>query len=174
MQETIQIINSTSQDISTIFEFYDMAIAHQKQVSNMHWKGFDLDLVKKEIEENRQYKILVNGKVAAIFLVTFSDHQIWQERDKEPSIYIHRIVTNPEFRGYGFVSIIINWAKEYALQNHLQYIRIDTWAENKKLLAYYTNCGFAHVKTTTTQPNSGLPKHYEGINLNLFEIRVNN
>lgn len=173
MQKTIQIVNSTIQDLTTIFEFYDMAIAHQKQVSNMYWQSFDLDLVKKEIEENRQYKILVNGQIAAIFIVTFNDPQIWQERDKDPSIYIHRIVTHPEFRGYGFVNRIINWAKAHALQNQFQYIRMDTWAENDKLLSYYVSCGFNHVGTVTTQPNSDLPKHYEGISLNLFEIAVN-
>ncbi|RZK88798.1 MAG: GNAT family N-acetyltransferase, partial [Pedobacter sp.] len=85
MSTQIQILNSNLEDIETIFEFYDMAIAHQKKVFNKHWQGFSLELVTQEVEENRQYKILVDGKVASIFAVTFSDPQIWEEKDKDPS-----------------------------------------------------------------------------------------
>lgn len=172
MSSQIQILNSGATDIDTIFEFYDMAIAHQKKVFNKHWQGFSLDLVKQEVAEKRQYKILVDGEVASIFAVTFNDPEIWGDRDKDPSIYIHRIVTNPAFRGYGFVNIIIDWATSYAKNNAIQYIRMDTWADNEKLLAYYTGCGFAHVGNIKIEPNSGLPKHYDNINLNLFEILV--
>jgi ribosomal protein S18 acetylase RimI-like enzyme len=167
-----QIVNSLAKDIDTIFEFYDMAIEHQKKVFHKHWEGFSHQLVKQEIEENRQYKILVDDKPACVFAVTFNDPQIWEKRDQDPSIYIHRIVTHPDYRGYGFINIIIGWAKAYAKNNNLQYIRIDTWADNEKLLNYYTGCGFSHVGLIKIAPNSGLPKHYEGISLNLFEIEV--
>lgn len=172
MQNSLAIVNSTSADIDTIFEFYDLAVAHQKKVFHKHWEGFSNDLVLQEIAENRQYKILINGKTAGVFAVTFNDPQIWQERDQDAAIYIHRIVTHPDFRGYGLVNEIILWAKEYAQANQLQYIRIDTWADNEKLLAYYTGCGFELVGSIKIEPNSGLPKHYEGISLNLFEIVV--
>ncbi|WP_200911850.1 GNAT family N-acetyltransferase [Pedobacter sp. Hv1] len=172
MPTSIAIVNSTLADINTIFEFYDMAIAHQKKVFNKHWQGFSLELVTQEVEENRQYKILVGGEAACIFAVTFNDPQIWEEKDQQPSIYIHRIVTHPNFRGYGFVNQIIDWAKDYAKANAIEYIRMDTWADNAKLLAYYTGCGFAHVGSIQIATNSGLPKHYEGISLNLFEIKI--
>lgn len=172
MKKILQIINSTAADIDTIFEFYDMAIAHQKKVFHKHWQGFSLELVQQEVEEERQYKILIDGQVASIFAVTFNDPQIWEERDAQPSIYIHRIVTHPDFRGYGFVNAIIDWAKDYAKNNAIEYIRMDTWADNEKLLNYYTGCGFNHVGSIKIAPDSGLPKHYEGISLNLFEIKV--
>ncbi len=169
---TIQITNSNTTDINTIFEFYDLAVAHQKKVFNKHWQGFSRELVTQEIEENRQYKILVNEQVAAIFAITYNDPQIWEERDADSAIYIHRIVTHPNFRGYGFVNTIIEWAKTYTKNHKIDYIRMDTWADNEKLLQYYTSCGFNHVGSIKIAPNSELPKHYEGISLNLFEIKV--
>ena len=167
----IQVINSQISDIETIFQFYDMAIAHQKKVFNKHWQGFSRSLVETEIAENRQYKILVNGEVACIFAVTFEDKLIWGDQDVD-SIYIHRIVTHPEFRGYSLVKEIIKWAKAFAPLNGIKYIRMDTWADNEKLLAYYTDCGFDYVGVVTMQETEGLPKHYEGISLSLFEIKV--
>lgn len=166
-----QVLNSQISDINTIFQFYDMAIAHQKKVFNKHWQGFSRELIETEIEENRQYKILVDGVVACVFAVTFDDKLIWGDRDKD-SIYIHRIVTHPEYRGYSFVKEIIKWAKEFALNRSIKFIRMDTWADNKKLLDYYTGCGFDYVGVVTMEKTEGLPKHYEGISLSLFEIKI--
>jgi hypothetical protein len=98
----LQVQNSQSADINTIFDFYDMAIEHQKKVFNKHWQGFSRELVQSEIDENRQYKILVDGVVACVFAVAFNDQLIWGERDHD-AIYIHRIVTHSAFRGYSFV-----------------------------------------------------------------------
>lgn len=69
----LQVQNSLPLDIDTIFEFYDLAIAHQKKVFNKHWQGFSREMVQTEIDENRQYKILVDGVVACVFAVTFND-----------------------------------------------------------------------------------------------------
>lgn len=172
MQTLPQVVNSTAADIDTIFEFYDMAVAHQKKVFNKHWQGFSLEMVQQEVAENRQYKVLLNDQIAAIFAVTFNDPEIWGEKDTQPSVYIHRIVTHPDYRGFGAVNTIINWAKQYAKDNAIEFIRMDTWADNEKLLTYYTSCGFDHVGSIQIKADSGLPKHYEGISLNLFEIAV--
>jgi len=172
MEKSILVVNSEPNDINTIFKFYDLAVAHQKKVSPQQWQGFSKDLVKKEIKEYRQYKILVDGQVAAIFAITYSDPQIWADSDSVDAVYIHRIVTHPDFRGQSFVKVIINWAKEYAKAAPIDYIRMDTWADNERLLHYYTSCGFTHVGQKVVEPDSGLPKHYEGITLNLFEIKL--
>lgn len=167
----LQVKNSQINDIDTIFEFYDMAIAHQKKVFNKHWQGFSRALVQTEIDENRQYKILVDGVVACVFAVTFNDQLIWDDRDHD-AIYIHRIVTHPSFRGYSFVKEVVKWAKDYAIQNSIKFIRMDTWADNEKLLKYYTGCGFEYVGMVTMAKTDGLPKHYDGISLSLFEIVI--
>ena len=174
MTPSIQIVNSTLEDLATIFEFYDHAVAHQKKVSDKHWKGFDLELIKREIAENRQYKILVDGEVGCIFVVTFNDPQIWKERDEQPAIYLHRIVTHPNFRGTGFVKLITEWAIDFAKTNQLLFVRMDTWAENDKLVNYYKKFGFLDAGTIKISADSGLPKHYEGITLQLFEISIAN
>lgn len=167
----IEVKNSQSSDFETIFKFYDIAIDHQKKVFHKHWQGFSKELVETEIAENRQYKILMDGVVACVFAVTFNDQLIWRDRDHH-AIYIHRIVTHPDFRSLSFVKQIITWARAFAAKNHLKYIRMDTWADNEKLLAYYTSCGFDFVGVVTMEKTDGLPKHYEGISLSLFEIKI--
>jgi len=167
----VRVLNSQPTDIDIIFKFYDLAVEHQKKVFNKHWLGFSHILVQSEISENRQYKITVDGVVACVFAVTFNDKLIWGDKDKD-SIYIHRIVTHPDFRGHSFVKEIITWAKKYSADNGIKFIRMDTWADNEKLLEYYTSCGFSYVGVVTMKQTEGLPKHYEGISLSLFEIIV--
>jgi ribosomal protein S18 acetylase RimI-like enzyme len=168
----LQITNSTPSDLSTIFEFYDYAVAHQKKVGMQTWKGFDDALIKKEINEQRQYKILVDEKVACVFVVTFNDPQIWLERSNDKAIYLHRIVTHPDFRGLGFVQHITDWAIEFSKNRGLDFVRMDTWADNPKLVSYYKSFGYKDAGTIQITADSGLPKHYEGITLQLFEIGI--
>lgn len=168
----MQIQNSTIEDIDSIFDLYDKAIIYQKTKFNKHWQGFERTLVETEIEENRQWKIIVNGKIACIFAITYEDELIWGKKNIDSAIYIHRIVTNPEFRGNNHVKIIIEWAKNFAKQKNKQFIRMDTWGDNHQLINHYTNCGFSFLGLTTLQKSEGLPKHYEGACLSLFEIKI--
>jgi RimJ/RimL family protein N-acetyltransferase len=165
------ITNSTMEDIETIFQLYDAATEYQKTVFHRQWKGFERSLIETEIQENRQWKIVVDGKIACIFAITFSDVLFWKEKDSEPSIYIHRIATNPAFRGNHYVKNIINWGKSYCKRHEKDFIRMDTWSDNPKLVAYYEKCGFKLVGTIDIDNTEGLPKHYEG-SLALFEIVV--
>ncbi|MFM2326537.1 MAG: hypothetical protein RIR31_739 [Bacteroidota bacterium] len=168
----MEIINSTADDTATIFKFYDHAIAYQKTKFNKHWQGFDLELVETEIKENRQWKIMMDNTVVCIFAITFNDAAIWGDKDEQPSIYIHRIVTNPLFRGNNFVNEIITWAKKYGKENGRQFIRMDTWGDNQKLIDYYTKCGFIFLGLSGELNAKDLPKHYSGIQLSLFEIKI--
>lgn len=168
----MEIINSTKHDIETIFKFYDAAIAYQKTKFYKYWQGFDLCLVEQEIKENRQYKIIVDGVIVCIFAVTFNDAIIWGERDTAPSVYIHRIVTDPAFRGNHYVKNIIEWAVDYGSKHGKQFVRMDTWGDNQKLINYYTSCGFTFLGVTDTIQNKSLPKHYDCVSLSLFEITI--
>ena len=159
-------------DIDAIFKLYDQAAEFQKTVFHKHWAGFERSLVEKEIAESRQWKILSNGEIACIFAITFNDPLIWREKDSDPSIYIHRIVTNPSFRGGQYVKDIVKWALEYAPGIGKEFIRMDTWGDNEKLKEYYLSCGFEYLGITQMDNTDGLPKHYEGLSLALFEIKV--
>jgi RimJ/RimL family protein N-acetyltransferase len=170
----MQIKNSKIEDIDTIFDLYDKAVAYQKTVFHRHWKGFDRAFIETEIQENRQFKIVIDNEVACIFAITFNDI-FWNERNEQPSIFIHRIVTNPQFRGANFVNNIIDWAKQYCLSNDKKYIRMDTWGDNPKLIDYYMRCGFTYLETIDLENAEGLetlPLHYQGLTLALFEIVV--
>lgn len=166
----MQIENAVSEDITTVLGLYDKAIEFQKTVFDKPWLGFDVEFVNKEIEEGCLWKITETGLIANIFSVTYSDPVLWLEKSEDPAMYIHRIVTNPDFRGRGYVPAITEWARSHAQENDLQFVRMDTWSDNQKLLDYYQNCGFRFLGTVAPEETDTLPAHYRGLKLALLEI----
>ncbi len=165
------IENATIEDIDLIFDFYDKAIAYQKTVFHKQWEFFERPMVEQEIQENKQWKIIIDGRVACIFALAYEDEELWKEKSKQPAIYIHRIVTHPDFRGNGFVEKIIVWARQFCAENNKEFIRLDTWGDNPRLVNYYIKCGFNYLGTVQIGAGTELPAHYKGA-LALFEIKL--
>jgi ribosomal protein S18 acetylase RimI-like enzyme len=169
----MEIKNSTLEDIDTIFELYAIAVSYQKiKFPDNHWPEFDRQLVETEILENRQWKLLINGEIACVWATTFSDPEIWEERNIDPSIYIHRIATNPNFRGQNFVGKIVNWSKKYAQLTDKQLIRLDTCGDNQGLIKHYTNSGFTFLGMKRLKSAANLPAHYVNADVCFFEINL--
>jgi len=124
----MKIVNSTEIDISEIFRLYKLATAFQKKkFPENQWPEFDKTLIEEEIAENRQFKLLIDNEIACVWAITYSDPEIWKDDDGVSALYIHRIATNPSFRGHNFVKIIVDWAKDFAKDK--KYIRMDTCGE---------------------------------------------
>jgi RimJ/RimL family protein N-acetyltransferase len=166
------ILNSKIEDINKIFKLYKIATNFQKTKSAVPWPNFDRELIRKEIHENRQWKIIIDGEIACIWAITESDIQIWQERNKEPAIYIHRISTNPNFRGRNLVCEIVKWSKNYAIHKNKKFVRMDTVGENIGLINYYKKCGFDFLGLSILKDTSELPTHYNNATVSLFQMSV--
>lgn len=168
------IQNSNIEDIDSIFDLYKRASNYQKAKKTVVvWPEFERLLVKNEIKENRQWKLIINDSIACVWATTFQDEQIWEKRNNDNAIYIHRIATNPEFRGQNFVSIIVDWAKKYGATHKIDYIRLDTLGNNTKLIEYYIKSGFTFLGMFDLKNTKGLPSHYHNQPACLFEIKLN-
>ncbi len=168
----MQIRNSESSDVAKIFELYRLGTAYMKSKGQVYWPEFPLELIETEIQEKRQWKILIDGQIACIWATTHSDALIWAEKNSDPAVYIHRIATNPNFRGQNLVRKIVDWADEYAEKNNLSFIRMDTVGYNKGLIKHYTKLGFEFLGTTKLRDTSGLPDHYNQGDVCLFQRQV--
>ena len=167
------ITQSVLEDADVILELYAHASDYQRQKEQVVWPEFSKSFVIKEIEEGKQWKILVDGEIACVWAVAFEDPQIWGGKGFDSAIYLHRICINPNMRGQGFVNQIVEWAKRYSTQNDIKYIRMDTMLENKGLINHYTKCGFDFLGMHDFDGREKLPLHYQNGLVALFEITVN-
>ena len=169
----MQIQNCTTADADKILELYDAAVALQTEKKMVVWPKFEKAFIENEIREKRQWKLLMEGQIACNWAITFSDREIWGERDRNDSIYIHRIATNPAFRGNKFINAIVSWAKEYASSIEKEYVRLDTLGDNTKLIGHYTSAGFDFLGMHLLTHTDNLPDHYKKEpNCCLFELKV--
>lgn len=169
----MKIENSTEADITEIFRLYAAASVHQTKVkATVIWPTFERQLVETEITENRQWKMTIGDTVACVWAITFEDEQIWQEHNADAAVYIHRIATNPDFRGQNFVGKIVDWAKAYAKNLGKDYVRLDTIGYNVPLIAHYTKAGFDFLGMFNMKNTEGLPDHYRSGHVALFEIEL--
>ena len=169
---TTSIVNTTLHDIDLIFSFFDAAITYQKRKGYNLWPQFERSLIETEIEEKRHYKIIENENVLGIFSVMYSDPVIWGERDKNDAVYLHRITVNPQFEGRKIMLPIRAWAIDHARQLEKKFVRMDTWGTNEQLRKYYIDCGFTYIGQQHLKEAPGLPAHYGGAELSLFEVGV--
>lgn len=164
------IANSTRKDIGEILRLYEIARDLQKSKNAVVWPVFDIELVEMEVTEKRQWKIVLDNQVACVWATTFDDPLIWEERNSDPSVYIHRIATNPIFRGRNLVKEIARWSKSYAKQNDKRFVRLDTVGENRGLIGHYKKCGFEFLGLRKLRNTDGLPAHYDNATVSLFQI----
>jgi ribosomal protein S18 acetylase RimI-like enzyme len=160
IDKNLKIRKSKLNDTDTILELYDAAIQFQTKKRMVIWPKFERSFVEKEIQEQRQWKLVTGNEIVCVWAITFNDKEIWEDRDKNDSIYIHRIAGNPNYRGNRFIDTIVTWAKDYALSKGKQYIRLDTLGNNTRLIEHYTSAGFNFLgiwKLTNTQ---NLAEHY--------------
>jgi ribosomal protein S18 acetylase RimI-like enzyme len=101
-----------------------------------------------------------------------NDELIWGNENNEPSLYIHRIATNPVFRGQNLVGELIDWANEFGKKKNLTYIRMDTVGLNKGLIGHYEKLGFQFLGTKEIENTKGLPEHYKEGEVCFFQKEI--
>jgi RimJ/RimL family protein N-acetyltransferase len=157
----MQIENCHLEDIDSIIELYDAARALQREKNMLVWPYFDRAYIQKEVEEQRQWKIMYGETIVCIWAITLEDKQIWGERDRDDAVYIHRIVTHPHYRGRRFIDTMVTWAKAYANHLNRRYIRLDTFANNTALIRHYLSAGFRSLGIFRLGDTRHLPLHYQ-------------
>ncbi|MEK6780681.1 MAG: GNAT family N-acetyltransferase [Bacteroidota bacterium] len=168
----VEVINTEVSDLTQIFELFEYSINYQEKKGYPVWRNYDKNTIIKDIEDRDQYKVVVDSKTAIVFSVRYADKIIWRDFDKGNSIYLHRIVVNPEFKGQRLFASILDWVIEHSKQKGLSSIRLDTWADNPTIINYYKSFGFTFIENYTTPDSEELPVHNRNLALTLLEYKL--
>jgi RimJ/RimL family protein N-acetyltransferase len=74
----------------------------------------------------------------------FHDPDVWGD-DPLPALYVHALAVRhkPASRGSGLE--LLRWAVRAAAHEGLVAVRLDCWAENRRLRRYYEQADFRYV-----------------------------
>ncbi|MCK6616815.1 MAG: cupin domain-containing protein [Cyclobacteriaceae bacterium] len=167
------IINATTDDLPLIYQLFEEAIHFQKQNGYIGWNSYDKDFVKSDIQNALLFKIVRDQNVLGIFSICYNDELIWREKEQGNAVYLHRIVLNQKFKGEKLFRLVLDWAIRFAVEIKRSYIRMDTWADNDKIISYYKSYGFEFIENYTTPGTGELPIQHRNLNVALLELNVN-
>ncbi len=159
-------------DLDQIFELFEHSIQYQEKKGYPVWRNYDKSAIIKDLADGNQYKVVIDSMTAIVFSVCYTDKVIWRDLDQGNSIYLHRIVVNREFKGQKLFGTILDWAIKQSKQKGFDRIRMDTWAANPTLIAYYKNFGFTFIENYTTPDSKELPVHNRNLALALLEYKL--
>ena len=170
MNYTIE--NAHTTDLPFIYHLFDEAILFQRRNAYRGWDGYDKAFLSEDVKKGLLYKVIYQQQIACIFSVCYTDQLIWREMDRGNAIYLHRVVLNQQFKGQHLFQQVLDWARQTAIERGLTYIRMDTWADNEKIIDYYKRYGFQFIEQYTTADTTALPLQHRNLTVALLELDV--
>ena len=170
---SLEITNASIHDLPAIYQLFEEAIQFQKLNNYIGWNSYDKQFIQSDVLNGLLYKIMDTREIICIFSICYSDELIWRERERGDAIYLHRIVLNQKFKGKKTFQKILDWAIRFAGERKRKYIRMDTWADNEKLIAYYKTYGFTFIENHTTPGTENLPVQHRNLRIALLEKTIN-
>ncbi|MEJ6464701.1 GNAT family N-acetyltransferase [Fusobacterium nucleatum] len=96
---------------------------------------------KTTIEDINHHIIVneVNGKIVSSCVCVIIPNLT---RNIRPYALIENVVTNENYRGKGYATECLNYAKEIAIKNNCYKMMLLTGIKNENTLAFYKNAGY--------------------------------
>jgi GNAT superfamily N-acetyltransferase len=100
--------------------------------------------IGKAIQARRTW-IAWDGVLAAATITASPNHHgIWpKEKQREPAVYVRRLVVSRQYSGHGLGAQLLDWAGMRATSEYgARWVRVDVWTTNTELHEYYRRQGF--------------------------------
>ena len=128
---------AVKEDLDELLNLY--LFLHEKNIPK---KSEYLENTWKTIIEDINHHIVVkeiNGKIVSscvCVIVPNLTRNIW------PYAFIENVVTNEGYRGKGYATECLNYAKEIAIKNNCYKMMLLTGTKNENTLAFYKSAGY--------------------------------
>ena len=152
---------------------YSHARDIQREEGAPLWPEFNDAAILAEVEAERLYRVLDGDTLAGVFSVALEDPAIWGEHERGAHLYLHRIARSEDSAARGLLDTVLSWARAHCRVLGRDRLRMDTWASNSALIAYYERHGFRLVQRRRLDADPRLPAHYHGLELALLEECAN-
>jgi len=168
----MRVAPATLADLPAIRAAYADGRAMQRESGSPLWPEFPDSAILAEISSGALHRVVDDNALVGVFSAVYEDAALWGERERGAHIYLHRIARASTYPGRGLVDAILDWAQARAEELGLEGLRMDTWASNDALIAFYGKRGFTLVGRARIPDDSPLP-HYRGLELALMERPLN-
>lgn len=168
--QPMRIEAAVPNDLGQVRAVYADARARQLAQQVDAWPEFPDGEILAEIAAGRLLLVWSDDCLAGVFTVAYADHLIWAERECGAHVYLHRVARSAFSGDVALFPRILEWTCTLSRALERTGVRVDTWASNLTLIAYYERFGFRRVANRRVPPGTGLPAHYDDLELALLEF----
>ena len=125
------------EDLDQMLELY--LFLHEKKKPELDARLKD---VWKQIIEDKNHHVIVNeidGKIISSCVCVIIPNLT---RDIRPYAFIENVVTHADYRGKGYASVCLDYAKKIALSENCYKMMLLTGSKEKFTLDFYRNAGY--------------------------------
>jgi GNAT superfamily N-acetyltransferase len=100
--------------------------------------------IRRDLTAGKTWLLHDSGLAVATITADPADYPIWPaERQREPAVYVRRLVVRRDHAGRRLGTTLLDWAGLTAREAYgAAWIRVDVWRTNKELHDYYEDQGF--------------------------------
>jgi ribosomal protein S18 acetylase RimI-like enzyme len=159
-------------DLAQIQAIYAYARTMQTSRGAEAWPEFSAQSILDEIDEDRLLCVETADGLAGVFSIAYADLALWGDRERNEHVYLHRAAKSANVRLEGLVDIALAWAAEHCRAHGRSGLRMDTWASNTTLIAFYESRGFHVVDRIHVGHDARLPPQYQENDFVLLEEKA--
>jgi len=119
------------------------------------------DLIAQKIARQVVYLAWLDSQVVGTITLDWEAEELWDAASTQAG-YLAHFATYRALAGTGIGAQMLRWAETEARRAGKGYLRLDCWAENRALCAYYESTGFERRSTVTI----------DGFPVALYEKRI--
>jgi GNAT superfamily N-acetyltransferase len=136
-------------DVFAIWEILQQAIRRRKEDGSLQWQnGYpNLETVKNDIERQIGFVLIENEEVIAYSALIFNDEPAYEKITGEwltngDFLVVHRVAVSDKYVGKGMATKFFKIFEDYALQNDIFSIKVDTNFDNAPMLKILEKLGY--------------------------------
>lgn len=138
-----------AEEINICTQIIDEGKAFQKEQGFVQWTDDypNMDIIKKDIQNNKGYVIKVNEEIAGYMCIDFGGEPAYdtiegQWQTEKPYAVVHRMAFRSAFRGIGLAETAFRLVATLCLAKGIHSIRIDTDFSNTRMQHILEKSGF--------------------------------
>jgi ribosomal protein S18 acetylase RimI-like enzyme len=119
------------------------------------------EVLNKDIELQQLYKLEIDNRIVGIIVLTEIEDVEYKNvkwlTENNKNLYIHRLAVHPNFQGKGCAKQLMDFAENYATENHFNSVRLDTFSRNLRNLKFYKNRNYKQLESIYFPKQSTFP-----------------
>lgn len=142
---------ATINDLSTIWEIIQGAIERRKKDGSNQWQdGYpNLSVLENDITNGNGFVLVDTNEIVGYCAILINDEPEYERIvgkwiTNSDFVVYHRVAIAEEHLGKGYAKTMMRFIEEFAIQNGISSIKVDTNFDNLAMLKLLTDFGYVY------------------------------